>query len=264
MPEPVPVFIISRNRALYLWAGLDSLFKYTKHPHYFILGDNGSDEPLVQQVIEGFSRRGMFARMLLRERNDPDLLETLLAECADLLGRYFAFVESDVMVLPQKPCWLTQFVRLMDENSDLAMLGSFVDQDDFIGGTEARTLEPHLPSAQLDFLIKANSPERKLRKTGESIITPDAVCPNPPGRLIIYRTAIVDQLFGYKVRHLTDVSWHEAFTKAGYKTGIAAAVRHRHLSLLNLYDYPSYDQTARDWFFHVKTQEHRTEAPKPI
>jgi hypothetical protein len=83
MSEPVPVFIISRNRALYLWASLDSLFKYTKHPHHFILGDNGSDEPLVQPVIEGFSRRRMFARMLLRERNDPDLLETLLSQNAE-------------------------------------------------------------------------------------------------------------------------------------------------------------------------------------
>jgi hypothetical protein len=28
---------------------------------------------------------------------------------------------------------------------------------------------------------------------------------------------------------------------AGYHTGIANGVRHRHLSLLNLFDYPDYD-----------------------
>ncbi len=264
MHPPIAIFIISRNRALYLWASLDSLAKYTDYPHRFIFGDNGSDEPLVHQVIEGFSRRGMFAQTLLREKNDPDLFEALLKQNRESLGRYFVLVESDVMVLPQEPCWLTQFVQLMEEDSDLALLGSFIDQSDFIGRERARALLPDAAAGQLDFLIKASSPERNLRRDQRRVIAPDAICPNPPGRLVIFRTAAVEKLFNFKIRHLTDSSWHASLTKAGYKTGIATTVRHRHLSLLSLYDYPSYDQKARDWYFRVRPREYQSSSrPNP-
>ncbi|HET7512252.1 MAG TPA: glycosyltransferase family A protein, partial [Chthoniobacterales bacterium] len=176
MPTAVPIFVISRNRALYLWASLDSLYKYTKYPHHFVFGDNGSDEPLVHQVIEGFSRRGMFSRTLLREENDPDLLEILLEQNQDLLGSYFVFVESDVMVFPQDPCWLTRFVQLMDADPALAMLGAFIDQTDFVDPARARELASELSESQLEFLIKAKSPERNLSKAGKKVITPDSTC----------------------------------------------------------------------------------------
>lgn len=262
MNPPIPIFIISRNRALYLWASLDSLCKYTVHPHCFVFGDNGSDEPMVHEVIEGFSRRGMFKRTMLRAHNDPDLVEILLEQNRDLLGPYFVLVESDVMVLPQDPCWLTEFIQLMEEYPRLAMLGSLIDQSDFIDREKAHALVPDLTAAQLDFLIKASSPERKLRRDERRVITPDATCRNPPGRLVIYRTAAVEQLFAFKIRHLTDSSWHNAFTEAGYSTGIAATVRHRHLSLLSLYDYPAYDQAARDWYFRERTKQYRDEGRK--
>src|SRR4051812_2186798 len=116
MEEAVPIFILSRNRPLYLWASLDSLLKFTCHPARFILGDNGSDDPMVLPVIEGFRRRGMFYSELLRANNDPDLFETLVRQHRDLIGRYFVVVESDVMVFPQQPCWLSRFVSLMDTN----------------------------------------------------------------------------------------------------------------------------------------------------
>src|ERR1700681_3543809 len=132
MDQLVPVFIVSRNRAFYLWACLDSLFKYTRHPCRFIFGDNGSDEPLVRQVVEGFERRGMFHSVLFRPENDLDLWEVLVKGHLDLIGKYFAFVESDVMVLPQEPCWLSQYVTLMEEDKKVAMLGSFIDQTDFV------------------------------------------------------------------------------------------------------------------------------------
>jgi hypothetical protein len=92
------------------------------------------------------------------------------------------------------------------------------------------------------------------------VLIPDASCPNPPGRLVIYRTEAVARLFDFKVRHLTDSSWHDAFAEAGYKTGIAAEVPHRHLSLLALYDYPSYDQKQRDWYFLQRPREYRAQA----
>jgi Predicted glycosyltransferases len=250
MDQPVPVIIVSRNRALYLWACLDSLFKYTRHPSLFILGDNGSDEPLVRQVVEGFERRGMFHSVLFRPENDPDLLEVLVKAHLDLIGKYFAFVESDVMVLPQEPCWLSRYVTLMEADEKLAMLGSFIDQSDFVSVEEARRLEPTLPEKQLQFLIKSASPERRLPLDETPIIYPSPKWRyGVPGRLVIFRTDAVKKLFDVNIRHLVDASFSEAFLAAGYRIGIAAHVRHRHLSLLNLFDYPQYDSTLRDWFF---------------
>ena len=161
MDQPVPVIIVSRNRALYLWACLDSLFKFTGHPSLFILGDNGSDEPLVRQVVEGFERRGMFHSVLFRPENDPDLLEVLVKAHLDLIGKYFAFVESDVMVLPQEPCWLSRYVTLMEADEKLAMLGSFIDQSDFVSVERPADLS-HLPGEATQFLIKSASPEQRL------------------------------------------------------------------------------------------------------
>ena len=261
MGEPIPVFITSRNRGLYLWACLDSLFKYTRHPALFIIGDNASDEPLVRQVIEGFQRRGFLHRVFLREKNEPDLMEFLLRENRDLLGSCFASIESNVMVLPQEPCWLTRLAAIMEQNPKLAMLGSFLDKSDFIELDRARQLLPGATPEQLAFLTKAQSPERTLEPTGEDWISlPAPQWPhNPPGRLLIRRVEPVENLFQFNVRHLNDGTWHQELVKAGYQTGVAMNVPHRHLSLANAFDYPAYDQRARDWFFLQRKNEYRKE-----
>jgi Glycosyl transferase family 2 len=259
MSQPIAVFIVSRNRALYMWACLDSLFKYTRHPCRFIFGDNGSNDPLVHQVVEGFERRGMFHSVLFRPENEPDLFEILVKGHLELLGEYFALVESDVMVLPQDPCWLSQFVSLMQEDEKLAMLGSFIDQSDFLRAEDAKRLAPELSEEQLRFLIKAASPERRLPLDETPIIYPSPKWRHGvPGRLLILRTDAVTKLFGLNIRHLVDSTLSAAFRAAGHRVGIATQVRHRHLSLLNLFDYPHYDSALRDWFFQQRPSEYRT------
>ncbi len=267
MNDPVPVFVVSRNRPLYLWACLDSLFKYTRHPHRFIFGDSGSDDPLVRQVVEGFERRGMFHSVLLRPENDPNLFEDLLQSHFDLLGKYFAFAESDVMVFPQEPCWLSRFVALMEADEKLAMLGSHVDQSDFVSAEEAKRVAPDLSEKQIKFLIKAVSPERQL-PSDEAIIYPSQKwLHGVPGRLVIFRTSAVKELFDFKVVHLVDSTFSKAFQTAGYRVAIAAQVRHRHLSLLNLFDYPQYDDNLRNSFFGRRRQQpmiNDEKAPPPV
>jgi Glycosyl transferase family 2 len=259
MDQLVPVFIVSRNRAFYLWACLDSLFKYTRHPCRFIFGDNGSDEPLVRQVIEGFERRGMFHSVLFRPENDLDLWEVLVKGHLDLIGKYFAFVESDVMVLPQEPCWLSRYVTLMEADEKLAMLGSFIDQSDFVRAEDAKRLAPDFSEEQLRFLVKAASPERLLPLDETPIIYPSPKWQHGvPGRLVIFRTDAVKKLFDFNIRHLVDGSFSASFLVAGYRVGIATQVRHRHLSLLNFFDYPQYDSALRDWFFRQRPREYRT------
>jgi len=66
---------------------------------------------------------------------------------------------------------------------------------------------------------------------------------NPPGRLLLMRSRTL-ALVGAG----TDGALDRKFRDAGYETGIATGVRHRHLSLLNLFDYPDYDIVNRDSF----------------
>jgi len=91
-----------------------------------------------------------------------------------------------------------------------------------------------MPEDVLMSLIKANSPERAQPDAhGADIINPY----KPAGRLLLARTETLDKtgaLIGNK-------KLCEAVNNAGYDVGITPKVEHRHLSLLNLFDYPEYD-----------------------
>jgi hypothetical protein len=66
----------------------------------------------------------------------------------------------------------------------------------------------------------------------------EQIDPIPPaGRLLMMRTELFDSI-GLPTGNL---ALCEAVRAAGYRTSIANDVRHRHLSLLNLFDYPDYD-----------------------
>jgi hypothetical protein len=41
----------------------------------FVLLENGSKDPLVQDVVKGFDRRGMLDRIVWSKENDPRLIE---------------------------------------------------------------------------------------------------------------------------------------------------------------------------------------------
>ncbi len=47
-----------------------------------------------------------------------------------------------------------------------------------------------------------------------------------------------------------DTVMHERALALGYKSMISTEVVHRHLSLLNIYDYWEYSRTERDSFFN--------------
>ena len=153
------------------------------------------------------------------------------------------FGESDTVVERHEPCWLTRFVSLMDADPGLGTLGSLIDGSDFVDPDLAQALHPNLPRATTDELCKSRSPERTLRSSYEEpIITPF----NPPGRLTIMRTETLDLPMG------RDSQWYRTLRKAGWKAGIATAVRHRHLSLLHVFDHDDYDIDGR-MSFHAAT-----------
>ena len=234
------VFVLSWNRPIYLWVCLDSLYRHTRAPHRIILADNNSSDPMVDQVIRGFERRSMFTAVHRCSDNNPRRFERLIEQYWDDIGDYLVFVEGDIEVLPSEPCWLTKFVSYMDADQRLGCVGSRVYQADFVDETEARALMPDLDQRSLDFLIKANAPMRRYKHTSQPLIAPH----NPPLRLLMMRKQVYKQVgFG------RDIAIHKRTLELGYKSMISTEVVHRHLSLLNIYDYSDYSHTEREAFF---------------
>jgi hypothetical protein len=253
-PRPITVFIHSYNRPLYLWASLDSLYRGTRHPARFVFLDMASDDPLVRQVVAGFERRGMFSEVVWSPHGDVDSFWALLWPRLAEAGPFFAYCQTDVIVEAAAPCWLTTFAALMQNAPRLAMLGSVIDKRDFVGFDEARRLEPQAEDQRLRDMIKWSSPERVQdpSSTDAPIFSPH----NPAGRLLMMRSEALA-----KIGAGHDVSLHEKFIAAAYETGIATAVRHRHLSLLHVYDYPQYDYDRRNVYCQGPYGE--AEAPPP-
>ncbi len=241
MAKKVYVFILSWERPKYLWASLDSLYCNTKHPCNFVLIDNASQDPMVRQIIDGFDRRGMFHALHFMEKNHPDSFEEILKLYSSEIEDYFVYVESDVVIYSSENCWLSQMTKLMDDHPQLAMLGSRIDTKDFIEPEFARRQVPDMLPEQFENLIKAESPERERQNpAGEFSDFPL----NPPGRLTLLRLKPLMEV-GFQ----RDSKLHKALRARDYDTGIAYNVVHRHLSLLNFYDYPEYDFTWRQKFF---------------
>ena len=230
---PVYIFIRSWNRPLYLWACLDSLYRNTDYPCRFVLIDNQSNDPLVHQIIDGFQRRQLFHQVHLMDQNHAANQTMTYFRYKAKLGKYFLVLDADITVEKTVPCWLTQLINLAEKYPNFAAIGSYLDTSDFIDPQLARTVAPELSERQVKNLIKANSPERGIPEATAEIITPFT----PPGRLLLLRTAIINQV-GLRVGN---VKLCNAIQEAGYQVGIASNVRHRHLSLLNFFDYPDYD-----------------------
>jgi GT2 family glycosyltransferase len=229
----VHVIIRSRNRPLYLWACLDSLYRGTQTACRFVFLDNGSTDAQVRSIVSGFERRGMFAAVHFMERNHAANQRMIVEQYRPAMGRYCVLVDADIVVEHTDPDWLQRMVAIMERDPRLGALGSMVDASDFIDPERARQVAPELPDDLIDQLIKARSPERRL-----PVSTAEHMDPIPPaGRLLMLRTELFDSV-GLPTGNL---ALCEAVRAAGYRTGIANGVRHRHLSLLNLFDYPDYD-----------------------
>jgi len=236
---PTKVLILSWERPLYLWASLDSLYRNTRSDVDFVLIDNNSQDPLVAKVISGFNRRGMFSEVVVSPSNDPGIIDKQMRRLRPTLGRYVGFVESDVVVERGERCWVETMVDIMESRPQLAMLGSQVDKADFINldwivGQVGHELEKRLVE-----LAKGQSPERA------SYVAPGALGEphNPAGRLLMLRTAAIGE-----VGFAADAVLYRRLKAKGHEALVTGDVIHRHLSLLNFFDYPDYDVFARGDF----------------
>jgi len=242
------IFILCWNRPLYLWACLDSIYRHTKYPCKIIIADNNSTDPLIKKIINSFDRRGLFYKIHLYDDNDPFRLKKLVNEYQDEIGEYFVFIEGDIEIMPlEDGCWLQKFMSYMHENNNLASVGSRVYQDDFVSMQDAQSLIPDANKIELEFLIKAKAPMRYYNKTkhkARKLIDPH----NAPLRLLMIRKSAYNQIeFG------KDSFIYKSFKKLGFDAMISTEVVHRHLSLLNIYDYYEYSSIERNAFFNKQS-----------
>jgi len=235
-------FIFSFERPIYLWATLDSLYRGTRSDMRFVLIDSGSRDPLVDQVIAGFNRRGMLDEVVRVDREDTSWFGPFFEARFGGLGEVFFSVESDVVIREEPTCWAGRMLGVMARDPRLAMLGSAVDKTDF------PALEPVEASLGRELSLgerkqlKLTSPERMMPQIG-----PDEVASpfNPPGRLLALRTAaIAAHVVSWE--QSTDIQMHRILRENGWTTGIYGGVIHRHLSLCNFFDYPAYSMAERD------------------
>lgn len=237
------VFILSYERPVYLWATLDSLYRCTQLDVRFVLLDNASKDPGVQQVVQGFDRRGMFDEVVWGESNDPMRLERSIAERKEDLGERFFFVENDVVV-PDGMCWATAYDDVARDDPRTGMVGSFCDPTDFPEISRIRGLYPDASDEDIVFLAKARSPEREFRIDPDMRVWPDPE-QHPPGRLLRLTTKAVDE-----VGIWGDAELGRRMRAAGFATKVCTTFRHRHLSLLNAFDLDdvSYAERRRAFF----------------
>jgi GT2 family glycosyltransferase len=241
------IFILSWNRPLYLWVCLDSIYRHTTVPCKIVIADNNSTDTIVTDVISGFERRGLFYKVHRYNDNDPLRFKKLIELYWNEISDYFVLIEGDIEILPTKEdCWLSKMVGYMDQDDNLASVGSVVYKQDFVSKEIAHRLEPNLNENEIAFLIKADAPMRNYVETEQILIEPH----NAPLRLLLLRKSAYE-----KIEFGMDFFIYDQFKRLGYDAKISTEVVHRHLSLLNIFDYSVYNETERNCFFNV--QKHR-------
>jgi hypothetical protein len=252
---PITIFLASRGRPIYLWQCLDALWRHTRTAMRVVLLDNADPSPLVGEVIEGFERRGLFAEVVRFPTNSWSNLRTAYRERLAGVGAVHVYMESDVVLQGGEGCWLATMARILAAHPWIGMLGSLVDPGDFVSRETALALTGGDGEAAT-FLAKLRSPERAFltatewtEPTRDFVLTePPFPLSNPPGRLLMLRSDAMEE-----IEVLPDAQLAEAFRLRGMRPALTPLVRHRHLSLLNIYDYKRYSGADRDAYFLAGT-----------
>ena len=249
--QPVTIFLASWGRPIYLWLCLDALWRLTRSAARVILLDNAHPNPLVGHVIAAFESRGLFAEVVRFPTNSFENIKSAYHERLKGVGPFHVYMESDAVICERPGCWLGEMQRIMTTNPTIGMLGSLVDVGDFVAAETAMALAGGDPVAA-EFLAKLQSPERgfidaaEWGDTARDFFPTEPPCPisNPPGRLLMLCTDAM-----LEIGLQPDGSLAADFRRRGMRPAVTPLVRHRHLSLLNIFDYDDYSHAARDAFF---------------
>ena len=228
--KKIKIFIISKDRPIYLWNCLDSVYRLKSDHSEVILFDNASNNETLE-VIKSFDSRNLFKKLYLFDKNDKDIFhKTILHENCG--GEYFIFIESDVEILTKNFDLI--LLKLMEENKSYGFIGSRIYKEDFHEIIDTNKNENHL--------LKKFSPEKNYNFDMSLKINNL----QPPGRLVIIKKG----LFTNFNKPLNDSDFHNYVLQKNHKCGISTEVLHRHLSLLNYFDYPQYNMKNRNNYFN--------------
>lgn len=148
---------------------------------------------------------------------------------------------------------LGEMLRIFRASPVIGMLGSLIDTDDFVPETVCQQLSAG-GDANIRFLAKLQSPERGFRddpswrNTDRDFFFTETPCPirNPPGRLLLLKTDAMRE-----IGVVPDDEMSAQFRQRGMRPAVTPKVRHRHLSLLNVFDYEEYSGDDRNAFFEA-------------
>lgn len=234
--EPHMILMLVHDRPIYTYMTLDSFQRATQSPYALVVFHHLSADPLVQKVLDSFVARGVISEIVEISDEHVDYPSILAAAMARGLGEkeFFYFLENDVVIEKADRCWIDRMQAAFRADPGLAMVGSAIDTSDFIdpevlAAQMGRPLDEH----ELE-VIKARSPERGQRFENGTMV---GTVHNVPGRFLGLRTKAITE-------GVLNVDWlmDAALRQRGWKTRILHDVRHRHLSLLNYYDYFDYYQ----------------------
>jgi hypothetical protein len=230
---------------------LDALWRFSPPSTRVILLDNDNPTHPATRVIAAFEARGLFAEVVRFPTNSFRNIATAYQERLQDVGPFHVYMESDAVICERSGCWLGEMLRIMEANPMLGMLGSLIDTRDFVS-SDVALVQAGGDQEAAEFLAKLRSPERAFidspswADTTRDFFPTEPPCPigNPPGRLLMLRTDVMREI-GLQ----TDAALAAAFRHRGMRPAVTPLVRHRHLSLLNVFDYCDYRRDARDNFF---------------
>jgi len=230
---------------------LDALWRFSRSHTRVILLDNAHPTHPVEHVIAAFEARGLFAEVVRFPTNSFQNITSAYHERLQDVGPLHVFMESDAMICEQPGCWLGEMARIMEDNPTIGMLGSLVDTRDFVS-SDVALAQAGGDQAAAEFLAKLQSPERGFidsplwADTTRDFFPTEPPCPidNPPGRLLMLQTDVMREI-GLQ----PDGALAAVFRRRGMRPAVTPLVRHRHLSLLNIFDYKDYSGGARNAFF---------------
>lgn len=118
--KPIDIFLLSWNRSQLTRNTVRYLHERTKYPFRIIVIDNNSDEETVKMLSE--MEEGGLIHHCIRHSKNVGVHQGWNTAMGMADGDYFITTDNDIYVPQLDPDWLTQMVKLMDENENLAAL----------------------------------------------------------------------------------------------------------------------------------------------
>lgn len=236
MPQqsPYKILMLVHDRPIYTYMALDALCRATYSPYQLTVVHHRLQPGLVDHVLDTHLRRKTIHRIVQMTSDlvDWTAIMRIAMETLTVSDEFLFYIEDDVVIEKSCSCWIARMVELMRDEPKLALLGSAIDKSDFLDPEDlAADLKRPLNADELA-KIKAHSPERMQSfKPGQRLFTAH----NVPGRLFCLRVSAMTHDLPN-----TDIRIDKRLKAQGWATAVLTTVRHRHMSLLNYYDYPSY------------------------